>query len=633
MRAAPDGEPAASQVDELRKRHAALVQAAGLPAADLGAVLDAAFAELDGAIGMLTEALEASQPATADAGRPGVGNRQGGENGAERRLLRAVFHDTPVPLFLLALDGTVLRVNKAAGRLLGAKPGYATGRRFTAFVALPGRAAVASQLTAVTRSGEVRRVRTGLLGPDGTVPADLLVGLVKVSGDADQLIVAVPGGTQRAASRGVRRTAQANGSAVEAITARMDLVTAVTKLLLGNENFSESITLQRCARLLAGQLAAWVIVDMERRQRLRRQFVVGPDEPESAAISSAVAARNPAPGSVPTLVHESGKPVLIAHAEDAELLGPGPAATPLLMLLGATSVLSVPLAHGDDRYGVLTLARQSGEGHFDIADLALVTELGEQLALAIRVDRMFRRHAEIADALQASLLPRHLPEIDGVDLAAGYVRATEAAEIGADFYDVYRLPDGWGVSVGDVCGTGEEAAAVTAAARHAIRVIAHRDPDPAHVLAGANEILVDERSGSGFVTTAVAHLGWKDGSLGVTLGGAGHPAPAVVRSDGRVEMVGGGGLPLGLFDDAEPGVQEVTLRKGDVLFLYTNGVTQARGGNRKYFADRLADELARLAGQHPAEIVSAMRAVLLDFSNDRLIDDFAMLALRAGESP
>src|SRR4029077_10534492 len=93
------------------------------------------------------------------AGVPGPGGQPAGGDSAERSLLRAVFLDAPIPLFLVARDGTLQRVNGAAGDLIGAKPGYATGRPFTAFVALPSRAAVNSQLTAVGRTGTPRRLR------------------------------------------------------------------------------------------------------------------------------------------------------------------------------------------------------------------------------------------------------------------------------------------------------------------------------------------------------------------------------------------------------------------------------------------------------------------------------------------
>jgi phosphoserine phosphatase RsbU/P len=619
-------ERAASQIAELERRHTALRQAASLPDANLGAVLEAAFTEIEEAIAALGAAGASAEPVP--------GGRAQGTDGAERRLLRAVFSDAPVPLFLLALDGTVLRVNKSAGKLLGAKPGYATGRPVSAFVTLSGRAAVQSQLTAVARSGKIRRVRCSLLGPREEVAGELLIGLARVSGEDDQLIVAVTGAGEVAAdTAGDDSLTESPRGVLEAITRRQDMITAVSRLLLENENFSETMTVQRCARLLAGEMAAWVIVDMERRGALRRQLVIGPDGPELASIASAVEELDPPQGSVPHLVHESGQSILVAHAEDMDMLGTGPDDVPLLMVFGATSVLSVPLTAGDEKFGVLTLVRQQGEGHFEIADLGLVEELGGQLAMAIRVAHKFRRRSEIADALQASLLPRHLPVIDGIDLAVAYVHATEGFEVGADFYDVYKIPSGWGLSVGDVCGKGEEAAAVTAVARHAIRVIGHGNATPSEVLAGANEILLAEELNGGFVTAGVAHLSWLDGVLRVASGLAGHPGPAVVRADGQVQVLSGGGVPLGLFDDAQPGVQELTLSRGDILFLYTDGVTQARGRDRTYFSERLADELASLAGRHPDQIVAAMRAALLEFSDSKLIDDFSMMVIRVGESP
>ena len=238
-------------------------------------------------------------------------------------------------------------------------------------------------------------------------------------------------------------------------------------------------------------------------------------------------------------MHESGRPSLIAHAEDPEVMGVSMDGEPLLSKLDAGSVLSVPLAEGDNRYGVLTLIRRSADGHFKVADLALVEELGEQMALAIRVDRTFRRRAETADALHASLLPRKMPEIPGLEIAATYLASAEDLEVGGDFYDVYQTPGGWGLAVGDVCGKGDEAAAVTAAARHAIRVLARRHDDPAEVLALANEIVLAEVGGidGGFVTANIAHVSWEGNKLRVIVGSAGHPAAMLLRSDGRVRML------------------------------------------------------------------------------------------------
>ena len=622
------------EVAGLRERYAALRQAASLPGAEPGPLLDAAFSELDAALEVLGST--GGRPGALD-GPPAPPDAQA----AERRLLRAVFADAPVPLFLLGLDGTVHRANGRASELLGSRPGYSTGKMLTAFVDLPSRAAVHSQLAAVARTGRPREISCRLLGPGGPVDAGLTVALVRLRGDADQLIVSVSRVAASAAVNGAALVPEASsraapgdgdGRLVEAMIHRYDLVTAATRLFLENATYSESVTLQRCARLLAGELAAWVIVDVERRQRLRRQLVIGPGDapPELTHTLSQVA---PAPGTVPWQVHESGSSRLIAHAENAGLLGTGPDGVPVMMLLDATSVLCVPLSDGDHSYGALTLARRSAEGHFEVADLGLVEELGEQLALAIRVDRMFRRHSEIADALQSSLLPRSLPPVPGVEVAAAYVAATEGLEAGGDFYDVYRTPGGWGVAIGDVCGKGEEAAAVTAAARHSIRVLAHWADDPAEVLAQANELMLAEEFGDRFVTAKNAHLRWEGQRLRVVLGSAGHPGPVLVRPDGRTRMLSPGGLPLGLFPEAAPGREELDLEPGDVLFFFTDGVTGARSRELAYFEDRLTDELAALAGRAPTDIVAGLRSLVVEFCRNELRDDMTMLVLRVTDPP
>jgi serine phosphatase RsbU (regulator of sigma subunit) len=654
-----------SEIAAFRARSGALRQSAALPGAPLPQLLEAAFAELDGAIDAAARLRAEAVPA---------GDQGADSTDAERRLLRAMFASAPVAMFLLDRDGTVRRANVRAGELLGSGTGYATGKALTAFVDLPSRAAVHSQLAAVVRTGKGRRVACSLLGRDAVISAVLLLDVISRGAEPGLIMAAAipvpsrpatpsadggpgaPAGARAAPKPGQRATpapppasitapaagdtispAPADDSealrAVEAITHRLDLVTAATRLLLENATFSESVTLQRCARLLAGELAAWVIVDVERRQRLRRQVVMGPAGPDAEQIARLVGGLDPQPGSAPRQVHDTGSSMLLAHAGDVGILGTGPDGVPLLMQLGATSLLSVPLTDGEHSYGVLTLARRADERHFEIADLGLVEELGEQLALAIRVDRMFRRRTEIADMLQASLLPRELPAVPGTEISAAYVAATDGIDVGGDFYDVFRTPDGWGLSIGDVCGKGEDAAAVTAAARHGIRTIAYWNSDPSEVLRQANDLLLSQEYDGRFVTACAALLRWEGKELKVVIGGAGHPAPIVVRQDGRVQMLAGGGMPLGIFPDSEASQEEVMLTQGDVLFLYTDGITEARNLELAYFADRLEDELSLLAGQSPKDIVTAMQALVLEFSASELRDDMTMMVLRAGEPP
>ena len=404
-------------------------------------------------------------------------------------------------------------------------------------------------------------------------------------------------------------------------------------MLLELATQGEAVTLRRCARLLASELAAWVVVDLARGQRLRRQVVVGPEDQRSAELARDVAGLDPVPESLPDVVFSSGSSQVIAHVEDTGLLGPGPAEVPLLMQLGATSVLSVPLNDGKHTYGVLTLAREADQGPFEMADLGLVEELGEHVALAIKVDRAVQRNAAIAGALRGSLLPFELPAIPGVEVAAAHIAAAGSQGLGGDFYDVYRTRAGWGVSIGDVGGRGEGVAAAGAAARHAIRVAALMPGGPAKMLSSANQVTLADEFGGRFVTAATAHLRWRGMSLKVTLGSAGHPGPVLVKPDGRAQQMKGGGLPLGIFPDAEAEISETTLAQGDVLLFFTDGLADARNPELGDFGDRLPGELAALAARPPAQILARLREVVLDFVGADLRDDITMLALRVGEPP
>jgi serine phosphatase RsbU (regulator of sigma subunit) len=189
------------------------------------------------------------------------------------------------------------------------------------------------------------------------------------------------------------------------------------------------------------------------------------------------------------------------------------------------------------------------------------------------------------------------------------------------------------VAIGDVCGTGEDGAAATATARHAIRVLAHSDPDPVSVLRRANEIMLAEEFGGRFVTASAAHLSWHDGALRIVLASAGHPGPVLILPDGRAQLLPGGGVPLGIFADPEAVSRELQLSAGDILFFYTDGLTDARSPQATYLEDALADRLAELGGRRAADVVSDMRTAVLDFSDGVLHDDLTMLALRAGTQP
>lgn len=662
--AGPDRSASGGELAELKSRVAALRQAAKLPQAEASTLLDAALAELDGAVEALAEANGAT------GGADGGGRALSGLH-SERRLLHALFTAAPLPMYVVDSEGTVLRANSAACEVLGVGPGYATGKALTDLIEPAARAALRSQLAGVRRTGQSARLTCGMAGNNGLVRRELVIGPVRVRGDADRLLVAIspehpPGPVRRAAvqaktgpakagpaktgrsagpakmarvadsEEGAQAAADANADADAAVATaarRLDLLAAATRLLLEGANVSESVLLQRCARLLSASLATWAIVDVRRRGQLRRHYVAGPDDPESSGLAHAMATSDPTPGSIPEQVSESGQLLLLTHVADEMALGTSEDGSPFMTTLGATSLICVPITDGSQQYGVLTMVRRAGDGLFGLADAALAEEVGALLGRAVAGRLVLTRRTEAAEAMRASLLPPVLKPVPGVEIATAHLPPTRGREVGGDFYDAYPTPGGWGIAIGDVCGKGEDAAAATAAARHAIRVLAHWNGDPADVLRRANDIMLAEEFGGRFVTASAAHLSWQGDRLRVVLATAGHPAPILVRSDGSAQVLPGGGVPLGIFPDPEPATLKLDLADGDVLFYCTDGLADARSPQAAYFEDSLGDCLAQMAGRRPADIVSDIRSAVLDFCDGVLVDDLTMLVLRVGVPP
>ena len=196
--------------------------------------------------------------------------------------------------------------------------------------------------------------------------------------------------------------------------------------------------------------------------------------------------------------------------------------------------------------------------------------------MAIDNARLYTERSRIAHTLQVKLLPERLPEIPRALMAARYRAAGELNEVGGDFYDVFqRSPTEWAIVVGDVSGKGAEAAAVTALARYTLRAAALEDAPPSGALERLNTAMLYDDT-SQFATVVMAYLSsGPDGSIDLRLALAGHPAPAVVRRDGSVEMVGRFGTMAGLRTDIAVHDVDVRLEADELLLLYTDGVTEA----------------------------------------------------------
>ena len=239
----------------------------------------------------------------------------------------------------------------------------------------------------------------------------------------------------------------------------------------------------------------------------------------------------------------------------------------------------------------------------------------------------------IAHTLQTSLLPSALPAIPGIETAARFRPAHDGLEVGGDFYDVFPTGSGsWAIVVGDVCGKGPEAAAVTALARYTLRAVAALEHSPSRILTRLNEALLRQGPAAEFCTAAYVRIDQETGGTRLTMCSAGHPLPLFLHAGGTAEPVGRHGLLLGL--EADPGLTDVTvaLGPGDALMLYTDGLTDAYAPARMLDVDDLAALLASCGGRSAGAIADYVERAALDRNGIEPRDDVAFVVLRISRS-
>jgi serine phosphatase RsbU (regulator of sigma subunit) len=266
---------------------------------------------------------------------------------------------------------------------------------------------------------------------------------------------------------------------------------------------------------------------------------------------------------------------------------------------------------------------------------SLIEALAQRIALAVDSALHYQERAYVARTLQQSLLPGTLPTVPGADVAAEYVAAGGGMEVGGDFYDVFAVGghDEWALVIGDVCGKGAEAAAVTAFARYTLRAVASRSPSPAQTLATLNEEMLRQMPEPRFLTAVLGHLAIApEGGGRLTLGSGGHLPPIVLRAGGDWDVAECRGMVLGVEPDARSVDCPVDLVPGDAIVLYTDGITEARA-DRPLSPFVLAESLRPLLDEGAAAI--ARRAVSLAEEHARerggLRDDVAVLVVRVTE--
>jgi serine phosphatase RsbU (regulator of sigma subunit) len=281
-----------------------------------------------------------------------------------------------------------------------------------------------------------------------------------------------------------------------------------------------------------------------------------------------------------------------------------------------------------DALGGLYLAHRRPNA-FGAREQELTQSLAAHLGASLDNFTVFQERSRVAQALQQTLLPPVLPDVEGLDVAVRYRPAKSSSLVGGDFYDMFEArSDVWGLMIGDVTGVGPEAAALTGIARYAARALAAQEHSPARLLSQLNETLVGFGLQDRFCTVLYAELHPGPDVLRVKIANGGHPDPYILRSDGRIEEIAISGTLLGLLSDVSFEELELALGPGDVLVAYTDGVTEARNPSGAFFGtDGLVGTLPGCTGRPAAWVAHRIELAVTEHQAGVPPDDIAIVVV------
>ncbi|MBA3690821.1 MAG: GAF domain-containing protein, partial [Actinobacteria bacterium] len=346
-------------------------------------------------------------------------------------------------------------------------------------------------------------------------------------------------------------------------------------------------TLNALAELSISDLAdisvAYIQENDDSIRRLPMRSAAGVDPEVLAGLEASPPLDPSAAGGVPEVLR-TGRPAFHPEVTAATLAADtaDPAAhARLIGSLDVSSWMCLPLRARGRTVGAVSFIA-TGRRRYDEADLRLAQDIAARAGLALDNAVLYRERDEIASTLQRRLLPPSLPPVPGVDVAVRYIPAGRTELVGGDFYDLFQVDEGkWFLLVGDVCGKGTAAAAVTAVIRQAVRACALKGDGPADALRSVNRLLLLDREI--FTTACVGEL-WSDAAgVRVSIAAAGHPLPLLAHADGRVQTMGEPGSLLGAFDEVSFTEHRFEIPPLSVLLLYTDGVSEHRRDDGELF--------------------------------------------------
>ncbi len=424
-------------------------------------------------------------------------------------------------------------------------------------------------------------------------------------------------------------------AAAEASRQRMTFLTHAFRVL--GTSLDLDATIDRLLRLIVPHLGDWAVVYLVREGQIECVGSHHRDPDKELILESLVTSVDVSydtPGGVGEVLR-TGTPVLQGQFDDSLLdeVGLDDDQRRQVELVGVESYIIVPLKDSGRTIGTVSFGASVAARPYTSDDLELAERLADRAGAAIANALLFSQRTRIAKVLQRSLLPAGFPDLPGCELAGSYRSAGEGLDVGGDFYDVFQIDqDRYALAIGDVSGKGHEAAAITALTRHTLRATALLRSKPSSVLEAVNDVLLDQKADSRFCTVVYGVARPHESGLTIRLASGGHHPPMVARRNGEVDVVASEGVLLGMFDQIRFEDVSIELGPGDVLLLYTDGLTDVVIDGELLGDGWLRSELASVRDKSVNEIIRTIDE-RIRVTGGVLVDDVAMLGLKVADRP
>ncbi|MEU9033010.1 PP2C family protein-serine/threonine phosphatase [Streptomyces sp. NPDC048383] len=298
------------------------------------------------------------------------------------------------------------------------------------------------------------------------------------------------------------------------------------------------------------------------------------------------------------------------------------------------SIVITPLPGHGVPAGALILLRGPRSAAFTEAEEVFARLFAARAGAAMSAARLYSEQASITETLMRELLPPSLHHVCGVEYAGGYRAAKDHERVGGDFYDVH--PSGVEgeaslVVLGDVCGKGLEAAVMTGKIRNTLHALLPMADDHQRVLSLLNTSLLNTHNAR-FATMVLASAAREGNVVKLRLTSAGHPAPLIVRTDGSVEEAPTRGTLVGALPEVTAATVPMTLAPGETCVLYTDGITEARGGplgGTMFGEARLRRALTECSGMPAEAVVERVQMLASQWVGAGRHDDMAVVVISA----